>query len=418
MTSAVTGFGDARGLRESRGHVRSAAARRRISSAVLDGLLLFLALGLVLGTELAIATGDEAGWVVAGWTLVFSPLYFALYHAYGTGATPGQLELRIGLRDAGGRRRPGLGRAIARSYVGFAFLVLVVPALVDLLSLAAGRTLRDRLTGTAVVDVALEGKAPELAQPTAPAVLAVFEPPPGTRSYLGRGWTLLRTQPRLVVGSVAAVFAVLALIAAVLGFLLVADWPDEWTYEFYASLVLVLLVSGIYWTQAASVVAAEQIRTGSTSASVWETLVRASRRANALTAALVLLLIVLLVVLLTFWLVVPILLLARLTLTVPALVLEDTRVLGAFRRSWQLTRGQTWRLTGLLLLSTVIVFGAARIAGAVAVAMAVAPATAGAVAARVGLTVMLLVPVLAWLGSAWSLVYEDARRARPPGGEG
>lgn len=397
----------------------SAAAGRRLASGVLDSLLLLVALGLILSTELAIATDEMAGWVAFGWTVLFSPLYFALYHAYGTGATPGQLELRIGFRDTSTGERPGLARAVGRAYLSFAFLVLVLPAVVDFLFLAGGCSLRDRITRTTAVGIALEGMAPELAGPTTPELVAIFEPPAGTHHYLRRGWTLLAARLRLVLGAVAAVYAVLVAVAGILAFLVVADWPDGWTFAFYVTLVVPLFVSGIYWTQAAVVVAVEEVRVGRSDASVWATLVRASRRANALTAALLLLLLLLPLAYLSMWFVLPLLVIGRLTLVAPALVLEDTRVLGAFRRSWQLTRGKTWRLFGLLLLSAVMLVVVFSLT--LGVASAVISLEQVDLVGLVGLvTVALLIVapailLLAWLGAAWSLVYEDARRALPPG---
>jgi membrane-anchored glycerophosphoryl diester phosphodiesterase (GDPDase) len=46
----------------------------------------------------------------------------------------------------------------------------------------------------------------------------------------------------------------------------------------------------------------------------------------------------------------------RLSLTLPALVLERVNPVAAIRRSWQLTRGSFWRLLGILLLTGVVVF--------------------------------------------------------------
>jgi hypothetical protein len=373
-----------------------------------------MGLALVLGTELALATSESVAWVAVGWTLVLAPLYFGLYHAYGTGATPGQLELRIGVRDARSGGLPGLARSLGRAYLGFAFLVAVVPALIDLFTLSTGRSLRDRLTGTVPVGIALAGRAPELAAPTVPELAAIYEPPAGTRSYLGRGWTLLWARPRLVLGPVAALYAVLVGIAALVAVLL-TDAINEYTVAFFGLFATVLLVSGVYWTQAVVVTASEQIRVGDPAASVWGTLARASRRVNALTAALILLLAVPVLLVFTFLLALPVL--GRLTMVAPALVLEDTRVFGAFRRSWQLTRGQTWRLLGLLLLSYFSLGVVVQMAGFVTAPLSTVSG-GPAVGLGAALSVAALVVAVAWLGAAWSLVYHDARRALPPGERG
>ena len=392
-----------------------ASPGRRIAAGLLDTALLLVALGFVLGTELAFASEAQQDVFAGAWAFLFAPLFFALYHAYGTGATPGQLELRSGLRDVRSGELAGLGRALVRAYLGFAFVVLVVPALVDVLFLLRGRSLRDRITKTGVVEIELQGKAPELAGETDPALDRIFHPPEGTREYLRRGLELLRARPRMILGTTGAVYAVLLAVAVILGFLVVADSPDPWTITYYVFLVFLLLESGVYWMQAALVVAVEDTRVGGPDASVWATVVRASRRANALTAALL--------VLIAyggasvFLLLLPLVLVGRFALVAPALVLEDTRVLGAFARSWELTRGKTFRLFGFVLLSGLVLTWIPGAATMIPGAMTTAALgdTAGVVVQGV-LGSIALVLVLAWLGASWALVYEDARRARPAGG--
>lgn len=403
---------------------RVAPSGRRMASAVLDALLLGVALGFIYVTELLFASESEQQVFAWGWVVVFAPLFFALYHAYGTGATPGQLELRIGLRDARTGERAGLARTIFRAYlgfaflgvayfgyqyVGFAFLVLALPAAADFVALLRGRSLRDRITGTRVVVIELEGRAPELAGATIPELVPIFEPAPGTRRYLRRGWRLLRARPRLVVGTVAALDAVLLAVAAILSFLIVADYSLEGAIAFFAFFAIVLLAAGIYWAYAALVVGVEDLRVGGPDASVWATLVRASQRANALTAAL-LILIPLLV--LGSYLFLPMLLVGRIALIAPALVLEDSRVLGAFRRSWQLTEKKTMRLFGLYLLSSGVLWAVVTAAVILVYAGAAIQSTVGLVVGT-GLAASLFVVALAWLGAAWALVYEDARRLHP-----
>ena len=411
LTSMSTAIAEPR--TEVEGATEPAPAIRRMAAGVLDAGLLLLALGFILATELAVATESEQALFLYGWFVLFAPLFFALYHAYGTGATPGQLELRVGMRDAASEDRPRLLRAIARAYLGFAFLVLVLPALVDLLFLAGGRSLRDRMTRTTVVRIALAGKAPELAGETDAELAKIFHPPEGTREYLRRGLELLRTRPRMILGTTGAVYAVLLAVAVILAFLLVADSPDVWNVSAYVFLVFVLFESGIYWMQAAVVVAVEDARVGGPDASVWTTIVRASRRVNALTAALLLLLVF--GAMSMFLLFVPLILIGRFALVAPALVLEDTRVLGAFARSWQLTRGKTFRLFGFAVASVLILSFVPGFATTVpgSVVTAAVGETAGLVV-QGALGVVSLVAVLAWLGAAWALVYEDARRARPP----
>lgn len=391
----------------------AASAGRRIASTVLDVLLLLVALGFVLLTELAFASEFQQELFTWGWVVVFAPLFFALYHAYGTGATPGQLELRIGLRDTRTGESAGLGRTLFRAYLGFAFVALVLPAVVDFVAMLGGRSLRDRITGTGVVQIELTGQAPELAGATIPELVPIFEPAPGTRQYLRRGWRLLRARPRLVVGTVAALYAVLLGVAVVLAFLIAADSSLGGAIVAFAFFAVVLLGAGVYWVYAAVAVGVEDVRVGGPDASVWATLIRASGRVNALTAAL-LILIPLLVV--GSYLFIPMILVGRVALIAPALVLEDARVFGAFRRSWRLTEGSTLRLFGLYLLSSLLFWGAL-------VVMMVPTGIASAANEIAGLLVGLalggtvFMVVLAWLAAAWALVYEDARRLRPPGGE-
>ena len=60
-------------------------------------------------------------------------------------------------------------------------------------------------------------------------------------------------------------------------------------------------------------------------------------------------------------LVMEVLLAIRLSLTLPALVLERTTPRAAIRRSWELTSGSFWRLFGILVLTGLIVAVAAAI---------------------------------------------------------
>lgn len=388
-----------------------APVRRRLAAGVVDTLLLLGVLMLVLGFELS--TESLANWALTAWALLFVPLYFGLYHAFDAGGTPGQLELRVGVRRAGSEDRPSFVRALWRAYLGLAFAVLVLPVLVDVILLTAtGRSLRDRLTGTTVVRVALAGSAPELSAPTTPELLELFEPEGLERSYLRRGWSLVCRRPRLLIGSVASVYVVLVSLVVALAFLLVADAPDDaLTLMFWFVLALAILGSGVYWTQAAMVVAVEEVRVGRP-ASVARTLRHAATRANALSASLAL---ILGFAYLGIVFVLPLVLLGRLTLVAPALVLEDRRVLGAFGRSCRLTSGRTWRSFGFVLLSLALLCAlpaAALLAAGLLLGVgegsswaALVPVAGAAVAFVVGLT---------WVGAAWSLLYEDARRLHPP----
>ena len=402
--------------------LESANARirlRRLAAGAVDAIVLSAGAALVLGTELAIASEEEVEWALAAWTLFFVPLYFGLYHAWELGGTPGQLELRLAVRDVQTHARPTRARALARSYLGLGFAVLVLPAAVDILVLVvSGRSLRDRITRTAVLPVALAGTVPELAGATVSDLQSIFEPPLGTRRYLRRGWALLRACPQTLLGSVAAVYGVFVAVLLVAAFLVVADSPDDaWGAAVFLVIAMALLASGVYWTQAVMVLAVEEVRVGAR-ASIGRTLRRAVQRANALSAALVLLLALAAAACV---LLLPALIAGRLALVVPALVLEDRRVLGAFRRSWELTAGQTWRALGLTLVSVLLLGAVPFAVDAIPLPLADGLAEHAGVVGWIGVAGLSIPPlaafalVLAWLGAAWALVYEDARRRRPPG---
>ena len=391
-------------------------ATRRLAAGLIDALLLVGGIVLVLATGLAIGTEEEVSWALLAWTLLFAPLYFGLYHAFDNGATPGGLELRLGLREERSQSLAGPARAIARAYLGLVFVLLVLPAVADMVELLrSGRSLRDRLTGTALVRIPLAGPEPELREETAAHLRAIFEPPAGTRAYLRRGWALLRARPRLLVGTVAVVYGFLVALTVLLAVLFVADTPgDLESATVWLLIAMALLGSGVYWTQAAVALAVEEVRAG-LRAPVLGTVVRSTRRANALSAALVLLLGFAYLAFVVF----PLLLLAgRLTLVAPALVLEDRRVLGSFRRSWQLTSGQAFRTLGLLVLGGALLVAApwAGVLAAYPLTLLGGPEVLAwvAFAVSVGVAIAAVVAVLAWLGAAWSLLYEDARRRRPP----
>ena len=90
----------------------------------------------------------------------------------------------------------------------------------------------------------------------------------------------------------------------------------------------------------------------------------------------------------------------RLSLSVPALVVERQRPLDAFRRSWDLVRGSTWRTFGVVLLTGVIIglvtglVSPVLIPGVMEGLLSGSPATVLAVGVVSGLTQLLVGPVL------------------------
>ena len=415
-----------------------ASVGRRAAALVLDLLLLAAGLVLTLAAGVSIVSATLVEVLLLAWVFVLAPLYFALYHAYGgpeggPGATPGQHELRISLCDARSGGRLDLGRALARAYGGLFAALLVLPALVDLGSLLAsrqGRAWHDRLFRSTVRVVPRPRPELQPSLPTTPRLAPLFESDEGsTRQLLRRGRGLVRGDVRRLVGSTLLVYVGLTLLVSVLGALTVLDAPDDLqaSAEVYwllgASLVL---VSGIYWTQAALVVAVEELRRGSSAPPPMLLLRTATRRANALSVAAVVLGLLYLALQLVIWLpFAAVLPLGRLGLVVPALVLEDETVLGAFRRSWSLTRGRTGAAVGLVFASALVLTAALGVLGlAAGTAGAVLSATVGPGTGLVGAAVVGLLgllpfsAILAVLGSAWCLFYHDLRRrAEPSAGE-
>ena len=190
---------------------------------------------------------------------------------------------------------------------------------------------------------------------------------PGTGQWRRAG-RLVRSRPRALIGPPFLVYLGLLVIATVLIPLLIADFGGDLEQEagaavYWLELALLLFVSGVYWTQAVMVTAVDAVRTGER-IHLFDAVRRASVRVNGLTVALLLLAVM--TALSVYTLFVRLVLVARFALVVPAIVLEDDPVLGAFRRSWRLTR----RLTG----QTFVFFlgSAIALAASVGVALGVA----------------------------------------------
>ena len=400
---------------------------RRALALALDLTLLFAGLLLVFGVGLSLTNADVALWVIAVWVLLVAPLYFALYHAFGgpeggPGATPGQHEFGICVRDAGSGERVGLWQALSRSYGGLLAAFLVVPLFADLLSLAASsddRAWHDRLSRSTVSVLPEAVRAPKALQPTAAGLEDLFVPGrrPGTGQWRRAG-RLVRSRPRALIGPPFLVYLGLLVIATVLIPLLIADFGGDLEQEagaavYWLELALLLFVSGVYWTQAVMVTAVDAVRTGER-IHLFDAVRRASVRVNGLTVALVLL--AAMVWLSVYTLFVLLVVVARFGLVVPAIVLEDDRMFGAFRRSWRLTR----RLTGQAF---VFFLGSAlTLVATVGVALGIASWIVSAVVSDAGIVAYALacalalllvsVPVscvLAVVGAAWCFFYYDAR---------
>lgn len=398
-----------------------ASSPRRAAAFVLDLVLLAAGLLLVLFVGVTIANAEEAEWLALMWVVVVAPLYFALYHAFGgpeggPGATPGQHELGLCLRDIETGERLRLRRALLRSYGGLLAAVSVLPLIVDLLALAAkggGCAWHDRLFRSAVVRVRGVEPTPADRPPTTPELSAVFAAGGPLRP---RARALARVRYRELMAPVSVLYLGLVGLATLLVPMMVADLDSNAAASglvLWTGLSLLIFLSGIYWTEAVVVTAVEASRTGE-HASATRLIRRASEHANALTVALLLLAALLLSAIYTLFLVLP--LVARFGLVVPAIVLEDMPVLKAFGRSWQLTRGRTWRALGLLITSGAAVGLTVGLAlsvtfGIVAIVIPDAGLWAYCLGAAVVLSLagVLVSLVLARVGSTWCLFYYDLR---------
>jgi hypothetical protein len=181
---------------------------------------------------------------------------------------------------------------------------------------------------------------------------------------------------------------------------------------------IAVFVSGVYWTQAVIVVAVESARIGEPPPSARTIVKRAAERTNALTIALILLVALASVSIYTLFAL--LLVAARFTLVVPVLELERTSVLGAFRRSWQLTAGRTWNTFGLMLSNSLLVTLAISAALGIASGIVAAATANSGAAVYVGASAAALLAaaiptsmLLTHVGTQWSLLYYDLRRKRP-----
>jgi hypothetical protein len=397
-----------------------ASASRRTAAGILDVLLLIGSFVLALSTAVAIAPSAALlGGLVAVWVLLLGPLYFALYHAFGgpeggPGSTPGQHELRLDIRDASGGRPP-LRTTLVRSYAGLAEGLLVVPLAVECLRAAGNdqrRSWRDRRWGTEVWHTpATTPRFP----PTSPkAARLLSDEHPRATHLLGRAWALVKHHGRPLIGSTLLVYAAFGLLAGVFVPISLGDTSSSGDVGTWLGFAIALFTSGIYWTQATVVAAVESIRRDVPAGPV-EHIRGAAEHVNALSAALVLLLLMLYPLASMVWLVFPVLLLARFALVVPVLMLEDRRVLESLGRSWSLTEGRTWRVAGLALVSIAALAIVIALGSLIGIGVTAGLSQSGGMGDALAMTAALVIAsvpvsaVIAWLGTAWCLLYYDLR---------
>jgi Membrane domain of glycerophosphoryl diester phosphodiesterase/Uncharacterised protein family (UPF0259) len=217
-------------------------------------------------------------------------------------------------------------------------------------------------------------------------------------SVLSEAWELYRRFFVQLVGAAAIVFAVLGLVGA-----LTAEAAGDGVLAGLLWGVIGLAVSlvGYFWLQGALVEAVQDVRDGRADLTIGELFRRARPRLPALIAAGVIagvavgigfiLLIVPGLFLLTRWL-----------LIAPVIVLEGRSAGESFSRSWELVRGHSWGVFGVIVVTVLLVLVASFVVGVLLAALlAVLP---DFFASWIGNTVInsLIAPFIAL---AWTLVY-------------
>lgn len=101
----------------------------------------------------------------------------------------------------------------------------------------------------------------------------------------------------------------------------------------------------------------------------------------------------------------------RLWITVPAIAVEQPGVLAALRRSWNLTRGHTWRLFGILLVMWLGTLAMSMVAGIVIGVLSVIGGVTGILVGQ-GLNILVSVIANALFAVAAAVVYVELRRAK------
>ena len=168
-------------------------------------------------------------------------------------------------------------------------------------------------------------------------------------AVLGEAWELYKRHWRHLLPIALVIYLFLSLLVLVLALLL------GWLGVIAGFLVSIV---GTFWLQGALVVAVQDVRDGRPDLSISETISRVRPRIGTITVAGLLaglgiliglaLLIVPGLILLTLWLFI-----------VPVIVLEGAGVGDSFGRSRELVRGHGWDVFGLIVLTILIVIGAA-----------------------------------------------------------
>jgi hypothetical protein len=168
-------------------------------------------------------------------------------------------------------------------------------------------------------------------------------------SVIGEAWELYKTHWRHLLPFALVVYLILGLVTL----LLVAAFG--W---FGAVLGWVVGIVGLFWLQGALVEAVADVRDGRADMSMGETFRHAQEHIGPLAVAGILAGLAIGVGLLLF--IVPgLYLLTIWSVLIPVIVLEGRGVMEAFGRSRELVRGNGWNVFGVIVLSILILIGAA-----------------------------------------------------------
>jgi hypothetical protein len=176
-----------------------------------------------------------------------------------------------------------------------------------------------------------------------------------------------------------------------------------------------IAIAGVFWLQAALVIAVDDVKDGRADLSLRETLERVRPRLNTLSVAALLVALAsivaaILIVIGLFIFIVPGLVLiavllwalVRWILVIPAIMLEDRGVFASFRRSTELVRGHAWTVLWVILVTALIVIG---IGIAVKVALTPLPNSWQGFGAQI-VSSTLTAPLAAL---AWTLMFYELR---------
>lgn len=219
-------------------------------------------------------------------------------------------------------------------------------------------------------------------------------------AVLKEAWALYKRHWRHLIGVALIVYLFLSLITLVLG-LVFEDWVALLASAFVS-------LAGTFWLQGALVEAVADVRDGRADLSISQTLERVAPRLNTLALAGMLAALGITVGVIAF--VVPgLVLLTWWSLIVPVIMLEQSGVAEAFRRSRQLVSGYGWNVLGVLLLTILVLIGVS-----IVISTLLSPLADNIQSLVASIVSSSLTAPFAAL--AWTLVYYELRARKEPEG--